>query len=268
MTFDEPISFREAVRQLAAKKLMPTSLTSAELQEVQRAILRNSVFSAQTTIEGLLDRYKSGISSIIDPKQVLRPDKEVTVTEGFNPATLRTFIKDYLGSIGYQAPEGKEGTIQDLSSDGRINLVVKTGVQTQHGAGRFIQQNKDAEVVNSWPGLAFVRFEDRKEPRGWDGANGLWLQAARRAGDDQAIQAWGNTGRMVALKSSGIWEELGNPDYVEGGLGNPYPPFAFGSGMWTEELDRKECEELGLLDEGEEAEPAEFDLGSLFKIAA
>lgn len=268
MVFDEPIEFREAVRQLAKKKVMPTSLTSAQLAQINRAILRNSVTSAQTTIEGLLDRYKSGIDSIINPEQAVRIGEEGTTTEGFNPATLRIFIKDYLRSISYQAPAGKEGTLEDLSSNARIDLVVKTGVQTQLGAGRFIQQNADADVVDLWPALEFVRFEDRKEPRDWDGPNGLWLDACRRAEDEDAIRVYGETGRMCALKSSDVWDELGDPDYVDGGMGNPYPPFAFGSGMWTEEMSRDEAEEVGLLDKGEKAEPKELNIMDLFEEAA
>jgi hypothetical protein len=69
---------------------------------------------------------------------------------------------------------------------------------------------------------------------------------------------------MCALKASGVWEELGNSGFVEGGLDNPYPPFALGSGMNTEEMSREETIELGLLEEGEAVLPARLDLGSLF----
>ena len=85
------------------------------------------------------------------------------------------------------------------------------------------------------------------------------------ARDARAAGALGLHGRMAALKSSGIWQALGDG---EGGfndtLGNPYPPFAFRSGMWTVELDRGEAEELGLLAEGEAAAAADFDLAELF----
>ena len=258
MVFDTPVPFREAVRQLAAKKLIPTSMTSQQLQQVNKEIMRRSFTSAQTTIEGLLERYKKGVMSIINPEQVAREGAEFPVTEGFNPASLRGFVKDYLGEIGYTPNEEEEGSITDLSSDKRIDLVVKTNVQLAHGAGRFIQQNNDADVVDLWPALELVRFESREHPRDWEHR---WTIAAQVAGDAVAAGILDKTGRMVALKSSGIWQALGDaPD----GLGNPYPPFAFNSGMWTEEIDRQEAEELGLLESGEKAEPAEFDLSSLF----
>ena len=55
---------------------------------------------------------------------------------------------------------------------------------------------------------------------------------------------------MVALKSSPIWQALGDG---AGGfrdtLGNPYPPFAFGSSYAWVHVDRLEARELGLLDD-------------------
>lgn len=265
MLFDSPVDFREAIRQLAGRQLMPTSLTSAELAQVNREILRNSMFSAQTTLEGLLDRYKTGVLSIVKPEQVQRPDMPQTVTEGYNPATLRTAIEDYLKSISYKPEEGKEGTLEDISSDGRINLVIDTNVKTGHGAGRFVQQNADPDVVDLWPALEFVRFEERDEPRNW---KQRWTIAAQTAGDPKAMLGLAS-GRMVALKSSGIWQELGNGagGYMDT-LGNPYPPFAFRSGMGVEEVSREEAEALGILEDGEKAKPAAFDLATLFSTSA
>ena len=48
---------------------------------------------------------------------------------------------------------------------------------------------------------------------------------------------------MIAKKDSPIWQELGSED---DGLGNPYPPFAFGSGMGWEIVSQSEIDELGL----------------------
>lgn len=260
MILDQPLSFREAVRQLAAKKIMPTSLTSAELSQLNKSIMRTAFTSAQTTIEGLLDRYKAGVMEIINPAQ-----GATGATEGFNPATLRAFIKDYLRGISYQPAEGEEGTIKDLSSDGRINLVVKTNTELAQGAGKFVQGNLDEDVVDLWPAWELVRYEERDNPRDWEQR---WRLAAAVAGDPKALGVLGNEGRMVALKSSGIWDALGDGagGYMDT-LGNPYPPFAFNSGMWTEDVSREEAEELGLLEEGEKAEGAEFDFGSLFETA-
>ena len=53
---------------------------------------------------------------------------------------------------------------------------------------------------------------------------------------------------MVALKGSPIWAALGNG---AGGyrdtLGNPFPPFAFGSGLAWADISRDEAIKLGLV---------------------
>jgi hypothetical protein len=261
MTFEQPVPFREAVRQAVSRKVLPTNLSSADLAGLSRGILRSSMTSARTTLSGLLDNYKSGIASIVDPKQVTRLGQPLTVTEGFNPASLRGFIKDYLKSISYAPAAGEEGTIKDLSSDGRIDLVIKTNVETAQGAGKFIQGNLDEDVVDLWPAWELVRYEQRKVERDW---SARWRIAAQVAGDAKAAACLELQGRMCALKSSDIWQALGDG---EGGytdtLGNPYPPFAFQSGMWCDDVSREEAEELGLLEKGEKAEAADFDFGSL-----
>jgi len=61
---------------------------------------------------------------------------------------------------------------------------------------------------------------------------------------------------MVALKSSGIWQALGD---FEDGLGNPYPPFAFNSGMILQDVERDEAVKLGVIDELAVIEPRNLD---------
>lgn len=272
MTFAAPIPFREAVGQLTARKLMPTSLGSRELAQLAQAIKRQSFFSARTTIEGLLERYQTGIESILNPKQVLREGALETVTEGHTAASLRKFIKEYLREIEYAPDEDDRGTIKDLGSDARINLVVKTNVELAQGAGNFVQGNAP-EVIDAWPAQELYRQEARTTPRNWDGTTpegdkaltgfgSRWMQAAQAVGDVDAARIMEETGRMVALKSSGIWQALGD---FEDGLGNPYPPYAFNSGMWVKDVTRRESEALGLITSGEAARPADFDFGSLFK---
>jgi hypothetical protein len=260
MDFTTPISFREAVEAMARKKLLPTDLSSAELSGLSQAIKNSSFFSARTNIESLLDKYKTGIESIVNPQQVERDGQ--TVTEGFNPASLRGFIKDYLRSISYKPNEGEEGTIKDLSSSGRINLVVKTNTELAQGAGKFLQGNLNKDVVDLYPVWELVRYEDRKVPRDWEQR---WRIAAQVAGDARAAACLELHGRMVALKSSGIWQALGDgAGGYDDALGNPFPPFAFNSGMWTDDVSRADAVDLGLIGADETAKPAAIDFASLF----
>ena len=74
-----------------------------------------------------------------------------------------------------------------------------------------------------------------------------WRAAGNSVGWEGALQ-----GRFIALKNSPIWQALGDG---AGGftdtLGNPYPPFAFSSGMDWVAVDRDTCEKLGLIKSGE-----------------
>lgn len=261
----DALPFKEAIANLQQKGLLPTSLNSAQLRQLDAAIRRQSIFSAETTLISYLGEIKNTVASIIEPKQVLREGETQTVTEGFNPATARAALREKLKALGYQPGEDVAGTIKDLSSDARINLVVKTNTELAQGAGAFIQQNSDPEVVDEYPALELVRFEERAVTRDWESR---WLDAAKESGDTDAAAALQSTGRMMALKASPIWDSLGNgAGGHDDSLGNPFPPFAYNSGMWTQEVSRKEAEEAGLLKPGQAAPAAQFDLSTLFATA-
>ena len=269
MDLTTPVDFLEAMRHLAAKGLMPTALDSAGLRQIQASVRRQSIFSAETLSADYLAKIKDVAASIIAPDQETRYDQETgaplpqTVTVGYNPATARAALRDKLRAIGYAPGEDIKGTIKDLSSDARINLVVKTNTELAQGAGKYVQSNLDEDVVDLWPAWELVRYEEREKPRDWEQR---WRIAAQVAGDAEANACLELHGRMCALKSSDIWQQLGEGagGYTDG-LDNPYPPFAFNSGMWTDDVSREEAEELGLLAEGEEARPAKLDIASLFQ---
>lgn len=78
---------------------------------------------------------------------------------------------------------------------------------------------------------------------------------------------------MIALKNSDVWDRLGDSNTFPDALGNPYPPFAFNSGMDVADVSRAEAERLGVilpntpapmpreraLTEDVQASPARFD---------
>ena len=93
-------------------------------------------------------------------------------------------------------------------------------------------------------------------PRDWPTR---WQAAALECGDMDALAVFAKTGRMAALKASPIWQSLsdGAGGYRDT-LGNPWPPFAFNSGMGVEEIDLDEAREMALLRPKETAIPAEI----------
>jgi hypothetical protein len=268
MTLTELHPFTGADAANAAKQILPTSMNTAKLrEELSAAVRRQSFFSAQTLLADLLDGYKEKVASILNPETEQRADRvtdenpEGNVTTGLNPTYARAEIKELLDSLGY-APEADEaGTLKDLSSDARINLVIATNTELAQGAGRFIQMN-DADVIDEFPAQELVRFEPRHKQRDWEAR---WLAAAAESGDTDAADCLNSNGRMVALKASPIWDSLGDgAGGYEDTLGNPYPPFAFNSGMWVQSVSRSDAEELGLMDAGDKVEAHPLDLTNLF----
>ncbi len=96
--------------------------------------------------------------------------------------------------------------------------------------------------VYAEPAWKLLRFGQRRVPRDW-------LQRWKAAGDATGwVGAIRDSDVMVALKNSPIWQALGDGvgDYNDT-LGNPYPPFAFSSGMDWSGVRRDECIKLGLI---------------------
>jgi hypothetical protein len=280
---DSPTPFAEAVDHLLAKKQMPTDLSSAELRQLDAGIKRQSLFSARTTLQYHLDNIFTAVESVLNPKTEQRADRvtatnpQGNVTTGMNPATARSFLRQ--GLTGYLPKPGEEGTIKDLSSDARLNLVVKTNVQLAQGAGQFVQGNSSDDVVEAFPAWELIRFEDREVPRGEKVVKGevvddpgndwpsRFRAAAEAAGDDDALRVLDETGRMMARKDSELWQSLGDgAGGYDDTLSNPYPPFAFNSGMWTQEVSREDAIDAGLIDAKDKVAPLDFDFSTLFAI--
>jgi hypothetical protein len=279
---DIPMQWTDVVKHLAAKDSLPTDLSSAELRQLPAALRRQSLYSARTLLDYHLDNIRDVVGSITQPQTIQRPDRvtddnpQGNVTVGANPATARAALKKGLGDHGYiPAPEDK-GTIKDLSSDARVNLVVRTNVQLCQGAGQFIQGNTE-DAADLYPAWELIRIEDRETPRGEKREKGALVPdpqngwparfgaAAGESGDTDAARVLEETGRMMARKDSPLWQSLGDgAGGHEDTLGNPYPPFAFQTGMWTEEVSREEAVEAGLIEENTKVGPADFDIESLF----
>ena len=240
--FEGPIPFEEAIARHDVRQLLPTALKFRELQQLDAAILRGSFFSAQTTELSILDAYKEKIATILAPTQIQRPDRitpdnpQGNVTVGMDLATARMQIKDLWRGLGYQPAPDKRGTIEDLSSNARINLVIQTNRDLANGAGQYAQGLADQDILDAFPAWELFRATISKIPRDW---HTRFADAAQDAGDEDAMRILEETGLMVALKTSGTWDSLGDG---AGGfldvLHNPFAPFAINSGMRNRNVSR------------------------------
>lgn len=273
MTISDLQPFSQALQAQQQKAVLPTALDSATIrQQLDAATRRQSFFSSQTMFGTYLDQLKADVESILNPTTQSRADRVTAanplgnVSTGQDLPTARLRAKELLQRLGYSPQEGEAGTIKDLSSDARINLVIQTNKSLAQGAGQFIQ-SQDEQVLVAFPAWELIRVEARKQERDWAQR---WRLCAQIVGDVAAARVQAETGRMVARKDSAIWQALGDGlDGSDDTLGNPFPPFAFNSGMDVRDIAWSEAVKLGLMLPGDSIIPMiPEDLSTLFRKAA
>jgi len=131
------------------------------------------------------------------------------------------------------------------ASEAKIDFVVKTQRRMAQSLGQLAAQTPGQ--LRRYPAWRLVRGGTRKVPRDdWDLR---WAAAGSATGWQGAC-----TDDYVALKDSPIWAALGDgAGGYRDAIGNPFPPFAFGSGMTWQRVSRDEAESLGLVGEGGDA---------------
>lgn len=212
MIFPEPMPFREAMESRAVRQLLPTDLRTRLLAEIPAELRERAVFSAGVTNVEFLQTFSDLVDEMLDGKG--------------DRATARAKMKELLGTLEYRPVAGEEGSLTDLSSDRRLNLILDTNLQQAQGYGHWAQ-GQDESVLDLWPAQELIRVRDSEVPRDW---------AARWA--DAGGEFFG--GRMIALKNDPIWTRISR-------FGVPYAPFDFNSGMDVQDIDRLQAVELGLL---------------------
>jgi hypothetical protein len=237
----------EAELKLAVDRgILPTTLGTAEIRAQIAAELRvKSFFMAQCPLADYLSKAKLVI------------DKMAAGEIGEGQA--RTALYKLIEATGY-TPEGGfpdlppgtvppavKGTLQDLSSYRRVNLIVRTQFDLFHGRAQQLSGSSPERLAGA-PAWELVRIEDRNVPRDWPSR---WKIAGGSLVDG---------GRMIALKGDPIWGELGSSGNFQDALDVDHPPFAFESGMGWREIDLEESRALELT--GPEGESIEEFLAS------
>jgi len=234
---------------------LPAGLTPRQTALLQKSLQKYSGEVSQRLLAKILDDFKSKLE---------------TASSMTDPAQLRGVLADLGGYVGNE------------DATAGIKFALKISQEVASGAGQFLNQNLSAEAVDEYPALEFKRLFSRNVPRGERiGPKGAIIEvpdedwptrwaAAGAAAEDSDWLPWegdAQEGRGVALKSSAIWQALGDG---EGGfddtLGNPYPPFAFNSGFMTLDLSRREAVKLGLIGADEPAEPAKLNYEKIFSL--
>lgn len=213
---------------ILAKAPLPTELDSAEIRARWSSEIRSQSIFSSTTAE---------LSFLQPLQQTLSDYAQGTM----NLADARLQLLDALDAANY-SPAADANTIKDLTTQLRLNMIVRTNQQVAASMAQMAVSD-DPIVAEMFPAYELASGSYRKVHRA-DWAV-RWAAAGKSCAWKGALQD-----RMIALKDSPIWAALGSG---EGGfqdtLGNPYPPFAWGSSFIWMDVDRSECKNLGLVHE-------------------
>lgn len=246
-----PETIFDAERMSRARAEMPTDLSTAELRDLGADVLARSVFTARGTsaiftsrIKEVVDELAAGNLSEGQARTALWEClKAIGYTpEGGFPQASSATTPGQAGDEG-KVPPALKGTLQDLSSFRRLDLIVRTQAELMQGAGAQWRGHQP-EMLKAYPAWELVRKDPKTAPRNWSGD-----APSKKDPRPRWIIAGGELkeGRMIALKGDPIWGELGSYDNFPDALGVDHPPFAFNSGMGWRAVPDSEVQRLGIV---------------------
>jgi hypothetical protein len=164
----DPEAARRYLQQLL---ISPTTLSSSQIADTWSPEVRAAaMFSATTARDDALEELRQEILATMN---VLTPIDGVV--SGNDLASARLRFQNWLADNGWERPEGVEpGSIADLSSARRIDLIINTKVQQAYAVGDYRQQQTQ-EARALYPYLRYVADpRPTRRPDHWR-LNGLIL---------------------------------------------------------------------------------------------
>lgn len=180
--------------------------------------------------ERLLDREPD----IWQYRAVLQTAGKKIAAGEINLATGRDMALEALQKLKFKI--NLSGPIEDFTSEAHLNAVLD-GISGIIKSSELLKQQTESTLY-AFPAWKLIPFgkSATDSARNW---NDRWNAAGRSV-------EWKGASRfmLAALKESPIWQALGNgAGGYEDALGNPFPPFAFGSTMDWQALSREETKE-------------------------
>ncbi len=247
----------KALRRKAPRAKVAVVSAHCEICGRTHRMRMRSVFSARMTNAEAVQELAEVVDEMLSGK--------------INLATGRLRMMRKLASLGYDpekgfpedmahVPPAERGSLRDLSSERRIELMLETNQRIAANYGRMVAGNRPY-ALREYPAWELVRLYLRRVPRGSaeshsDGWALRWNSAGESVNWEGAVQS-----PMIARKDSPIWPALGEgAGGYKDTLDNPFPPFAFNSGLAWREVSRAECDKLGLIEGEDVPEPMQGQL--------
>jgi hypothetical protein len=217
----------DAFKAAQDRGILPTALSSAELRDLSAGMRARSVFTARGTSAVFASKLKELIKQLA-AGDIGESEVRVTLLE-----VLRAL--DYTPDGGFPTDAGRvppalRGTLQDLTSFRRLDLIVRTQSDLMTGAGQQMRGLEPTRLA-LFPCWELVRELPVRVPRDW---SKRWAEVGGKTFE----------GRMIAPKGDAVWGELGSS--FDDSLDVDYPPFAFNSGMGWKEISANTADTLGV----------------------
>jgi hypothetical protein len=237
-----PEDLFDAQRMSDARTIMPTDLSTSELRTLGADVLARAVFCARGTNAIFLAKLQEVVGQIgagmLSDGQARTALYEVLDTLGYDA--------EKGGFQGEEVPPALKGTLQDLRSFRRMDLIVRTQRQLMQGSGEQ-WSGQQPDRLREYPALMLVRFVEAKVPRDWPSRYRIAFGHDPLPGfSEAAYKTVGAETGLVALKGDPGWGELGSYENFPDALGVDHAPFYFNSEMWTREISMARAIELGV----------------------
>lgn len=220
MEFIAPIPFAEAIRKLGDQRVIGSTFTSSEWQDVPLELRDNAFFSSRVESAQFLQRAQDTLGDFIAGNRQTLEDGQTMLKAGSRAAFVSQ-MQDFLEKNGVTR---SGGGVRDLASEARLGLIFDIKTRQAQDYGYWLQ-GMQPDVLNEFPAMRFIRVQDVHEPR-------------------ELHIPYEN---QVYLKTDPIWWLVINKDF-----GVPWGPWGWGCGHDVEDVDRDEAEILGLIKPGEQ----------------
>ncbi|MBE6414349.1 MAG: hypothetical protein E7035_07350 [Verrucomicrobiaceae bacterium] len=195
---------------LRRKKDVPTDLTTREMQLLD-AQLRERMFWSATVNNARVVQNMHAVSNALASGKISMSDARLTISK-------------MLQKTGYKPADGTKGSIRDLTTTRRLNLILQTNLEMARGYAHHAEAQEDLDL---YPCQELIRIRNSRVPRDW---KTRWHASGGKL----------YNGRMIAEINSPIWKNISRFDL-------PYPPFDFNSGMGVMPIRRDEAIKLGVI---------------------
>ena len=228
-------SFDEAVKRLAAKSPVRSTLSSADWAAVPLALRERAQFSARIDNLQVMQEIQDKLMQAVD---LQRHPKAGGRSAFMDRSKFIAEMRQVMTGAGLDL--GYEGLTNPAALK-RLGLIYDFQLTDAHEYGRW-KMGQDEALLEAWPCQEFLRVESRRKPREnwrvrWKIARGQLYK-----------------GRMIARKDDPVWL---HPELNR--FGRWWPPFDYNSGMGVRDVSREEAVELGVIGPDDRVAPKESE---------